>query len=217
MQRKLTCLFLSALLLLSGLSLAWAEEALPMEAAAYVPALEAALEEHYGPQDTWPATLTEIMAGVKHFSGVAPSDEYATIETSEDRSLYVDGVYEAMHTEFSSGHSWPYELHALWGAVQAYTGVNWGEIPVLYGEGDLPEAEALAIAREAVQTGFNLSDEEVNALEAYGRFFLVNHDRAEPYWYVVVGLRDDGFELYIVEVTSPDGMVPRTEQNEGLG
>lgn len=84
-------------------------------------------------------------------------------------------------------------------------------------EEDLTEAEAIAIAREALQARYQLSDEEIESLGLYAQFVADASTHGTSYWIVFIGLRETGFELYYAYIASPSGEILEATRNDGNG
>jgi len=229
--KRLAIILLSVLLLASVGYTDWLYEPPFDDAEAYIQALEDAMDARYGSREEWPQGFDTLLAVVKYFSGQETTYEstlsWATAELKAKEAMAVsdasqseaarDFVY-ALNNELTPpdlhGFAWPYEARALITAAFRYVDEPWYDI--LPTENDLPEEEAVAIAREAIQKEYNLSDIGIDQYEIYTAFFM-DTGEGSPFWRVVFGLNDYGYELYYAYIASPSGEVLRATRNDGMG
>lgn len=232
---RITLWALLTLLLLPSAGFAASPE--KEDPAAYVARLEEAVEACHGAPDAWPWQLHMVMASTRYFSGVdtgavqAPAgcpEELAALMdraitpdgpgSPEDVAAYLTALDESMYGAFGNGCTWSYALFAALTALEAYAGRE-GRIYEygLPGPDDIQLEEAVALAQRAVQGAYHLTNEEMDALETYARFDIDAYFLGTPYWYVIMGLNDQGYERYYAVVSSPDGEVLRAERNDGNG
>lgn len=181
----------------------------------YIQTLEDALDARYGGRDAWPEGFDVLLGIAKLYGGLDAS--YTPPEPDAiGKFLFV--FKETL--EFRDGfmRSWPYEAHALYAAALIYSGnpdlSNHWALP---GENDLTEAEAIAIARKAIQEQYTLSDQEIDELGIYTQFIADDMPYGTPYWYVTIGINEIGAERYYACVTSPEGEIMIATRNDGNG
>ncbi|HML49127.1 MAG TPA: hypothetical protein PKE04_20495 [Clostridia bacterium] len=227
-----------ALLLALLAGVGHAQEELPPpydDVAAYVQTLEEAMDARYGERAAWPQGFDAFLAVVRFFGGLDEGYELTTAWGSQTlqaweseaivqrndpeaawRFLYM--LQEEMQARNGYPRTWPYEAHALINAAFVYSGnaymAGYNALP---GKEDLTEAEAVAIAREALQARYQLSDEEVERLGLYSQFVADGSTNGTNFWIVFIGLRETGFELYYAYIASPSGEILEATRNDGNG
>lgn len=219
------CSLLLTLLLTLALTGAATGGSLPFDdPKTYVPALEAALAGRLGAAETWPGALCDTVAALRHYSGVEKGAVDAP--AAGDLGEYLNRNEDALRDAYGSSYGWPYELHAAVNALRAYASQQAGDMGdtqpevTLPGPEDLSHDEAVRLARAAIAALYELTDAQIESIPAYGWFSATSEDWVETdgaYWYIVMGLNDQGFEHYLAFVASPGGEVLRAERNDGNG
>ena len=237
---KQAVIIVLCLLLPASISLGWEHGLLSEfdEATVYIPRLEEALDARYGSRDAWPEQLIAFLAIARYFGGLddvytstlawAPAwlqqMEAAAIAEAANGLDSMPAFLGELRKPIGQGEpndrfgrAWPYEAHALITAAYAYSGhISSSYYAALPSEGDLPEEAAIAIAREAIQKQYELSDEEIGQYPVY-TFFCVQDIFGTPFWNVTIGLNDLGYEHYFVYIASPTGEILVASRNDGSG
>ena len=208
------------------------------DAEAYVRALEEAMDARYEGREAWPQGFDTMLTLVKHCSGIdmactptlawAPEwarrmEENILAGKADQPQNIVDFLHELRLLMKPAdpldrfGRSWPYEAQALITAAYVYSGntesCDYAGLPT---DGDLPQEEAIAIARETIQKQFALPDEDIDQLPVYTQF-CVGQWFDTVFWSVTIGLNEYGYELYYVYIASPTGEVLVSARNDGNG
>lgn len=204
------------------------------DAATYIRALEDAIDARYGSRGAWPRGFATYLAVAKYYSGIeasykstlswAPKKlqalEAKAVSDTAGQAAVCEFLYElnrALEPLDQRGFSWPYEAHALRSAAHIYA--NDGSSSnhaVLPSENDLPQEEAIAIAKEAIRAEYNISDIGINQHEVYSYYTAVSI-YGSPLWVIVIGLNEYGYELYYAYIASPTGEVLVAKRNDGNG
>ena len=225
------------LALLSSVGYAQAEGAWPPDdAETYIQALEEAMDAHYGERDAWPQGFDAYLSIAKYYSGLDESYEPLTAWASEslqaleraavsnknDERAAADFLYALQHEMESSegfSRSWPYQAHALIGAAFVYSGnADLSGNVALPSEADITQEQAIAIACEAIQEKYDLSDEDIDQLGVFTHFSVGDGIYFQsPYWGVVIGINEFGYERYYAYILSPTGEIMTAMRNDGNG
>jgi len=237
---KRWAILLLCLLLPAGISLG-GEQGLPPEfdeAAVYIPQLEAAMDAWYGSRDAWPQGFDTFLAVARYYGGLdaayASALEWApdwlqaleanAIPGTANKPQALPDFLSELRVFLNSdepldplGWAWPYEAHALATAAYVYSGhASYSNYAALPPENALPLENAIAIAREAIQKQYALSDEDIGQYPVYAQFF-VGDWFGPPFWGIVIGLNDLGHERYYAYIASPSGEILVANRNDANG
>jgi len=208
------------------------------DAEAYVQALTDAMDARYGGRDAWPQGFDTYLALARYYSGIetaytptlawAPGwiqmMEASATSGRTDQPAAAEEFLRALKdllkpTDLFDPFGWsrPYEAKALISAVFTYSGnADSSDYAALPSDDDLPQEDAIAIARETIQNEYGLSDDDIDQLPAYTQF-CVGDWFGTPFWGVVFGLNDLGYEHYYAYIASPAGEVIIAVRNDGSG
>ena len=207
------------------------------DAAAYTQALEDAMNARYGSRDAWPQGFDTFLAVARYYGGVdatyasttawaAPAlrdlEEKAVADkTNGEAALeFLNALKDSMTPPDAPdpcGFSWPYEAQALMNAAFVYANnASCSNEALLPSEGDMTQKDAIAIALEAIQQQYDLSDEDIGQYPVYSRFTTTAIFET-PFWAVIIGLNDQGYELYYAYIASPSGEILRATRNDANG
>jgi len=221
--------------LLAGTCFAQGSYGMPYDdAETYIQALEDAMDARYGGRDGWPQGFDTFLAVARYYGGLDTSYEAESTWLSKDlqameakfdsdinnriiADTFLYGLTSAIEYRDGFARTWPYEALALMGAALMYAGtVPLSSSWALPAENALASEEAMAIARDAVQEKYGLSDEDITELGVYS-YYTVDMRFDSPYWCVTIGVKNDGGEVYYAFIASPSGEVLLANRNDGNG
>lgn len=147
-----------------------------------------------------------------------PVTELEPDATLQRRAAYVRTLEDELLAAYPGAHGMDYEVVQLLYSLKYFAGTEEGGGPgIMPGPDDLTEDEAIAIGVAGVQAKHGLTDEELESMVIKAYYWNHEEDNMPPYWYVVVGLREDGYERFSAVVYSPSGEIYVHDENFGNG
>jgi hypothetical protein len=198
----------------------------------YIQALEEAMDARYGGRDAWPQGFDVFLAMAKYHSGLEKSYkpmtawasgklqalEEAALTSKEAAAEFLSALRDEIAARVGLARTWSYEAHALSGAAYVYSGnASLAGSVTLPRPEDLTEDEAIAIAREAIQKQYDLTDEDIEELGVYAVYFRDDAFYGSSWWSITIGINDQGFERYYANITTPAGEIMVATRNDGNG
>ena len=149
-----------------------------------------------------------ISDDIAHGIESAPIENFDDITPQRKHAMDIAGAYYTEKTEqYGEWERWPLEVKAEFSALSIQLGrgqvFDFG-IDIVPAADDLPQEEALAIAKQFLAEQFSIPTDELNRLQVDIWFYDSNHKRTGHYWYFCFW---NGAESFYVHVSSSAGEV----------